>query len=683
MRKFYDVVKEVSDKFLEEARQSPQLIADMAKMEYYMAESYSGRLFIELLQNADDAKSTRIISFYNNNNLYFANNGKPFDENDLIAISRSGASEKKRGTTIGYRGIGFKSASAISNDIIIYSANTYFTFSKEKCSNILKMKLDEVPTIRIPILMENVDESVQDDIQLLKDNGYSTIFVFKNVDIALYLDELNEVNEGYFIFLNNICECIFDIEQTSTKYEMTRYNDFGNSYVKISEQDKETEWMLAKNKNATVAFLLDEGVIVPCEEEQAVYHCYLPTLERSIISCKINADFSTDPSRKHITMDDKTKESLSHIGYIFGSVLESAFKDAESGKYKNILNMYMKKTTISKINIYLNDIIDKYMNDKKWIQLGNGEFISPKEYKTFPSSFDIEKPESVRAIPGEISENSLAQTVYENIDNVEAFFEQYSTEKMDLASISKDLSNEEYVEKLNPEIHTQLLTSAIRESKIEQALNPEYQADLKSYIVKTDENKYKSFDDIIDENECLDKTLKQELGERLGTSEINWLQKQVGADSIIKESAQDSISAVEKNFEEDDTDNLTIHIAKWRDAENKCVQIEEYLGNKATDVSIKNYGYDVESTTPEGKKRYIEVKSVKGDFSFSLTNNEYTAAHQYGDEYFICLLLEKDNDLEVRYIQNPLNNAKFEKRIKQWEWLCLECTSTAMTFNLD
>lgn len=33
---------------------------DMAAMEKYMAESYGERIFIELLQNADDANSTKI-----------------------------------------------------------------------------------------------------------------------------------------------------------------------------------------------------------------------------------------------------------------------------------------------------------------------------------------------------------------------------------------------------------------------------------------------------------------------------------------------------------------------------------------------------------------------------------------------------------------------------------------------
>ena len=187
----------------------------------------------------------------------------------------------------------------------------------------------------------------------------------------------------------------------------------------------------------------------------------------------------------------------------------------------------------------------------------------------------------------------------------------------------------------------------------------------------------------MNKQEDLAPTLKRELNERLGGSEISWLQEQVGSTNLIKETIQKVDSISPKSEEGKNNHGLTMHIAKWRDAENKCVLIEESMGNEATDVSLKNYGYDVESVTPDGKKRYIEVKSVKKDFSFSLTNNEYTAAHQYGDEYFICLLLEDDDKLIAKYIQNPLTNAKFEKRIKQWEWLCLECESTTMTFDFE
>ena len=114
-------------------------------------------------------------------------------------------------------------------------------------------------------------------------------------------------------------------------------------------------------------------------------------------------------------------------------------------------------------------------------------------------------------------------------------------------------------------------------------------------------------------------------------------------------------------------------IPKWRSAENACVEIERFLGNEAKDVSTQNLGYDVESTMPDGRKRYIEVKSVsRSDSSFSLTNNEYTAAHQYGDDYYVCLLKHGDEKSKAIYIQNPLEKLKLEKRIRQWEWYCEE-----------
>ncbi|MSS13466.1 DUF3883 domain-containing protein [Porcincola intestinalis] len=684
MRRFKDVVKEVSDKFINEAKQSPQLISDMAKMEYYMAESYCGRLFIELLQNADDAKATRIISFYNNGNLYFGNNGKPFDEEDLVAISRSGASEKQRGKTIGYRGIGFKSASAVSKEIIIHSANTYFSFSKEKCAKLLNMNSEDVPTIRIPIYLENVEQKIQDDVEVLKDSGYSTIFVFTNVDVDIYLEELRDVNDGFFLFLNNVYECVFDICDFKDQYSIGRFSNFGNEHVEIQNALDTTEWMIVKNRDAAVAFLIKDGIIVPCKEEQAVYHCYLPTLEKSIVLCKINADFSTDPSRKHITLDDKTKDSLKRISQIIGLVFEKALNEADTGKYKNIFRLFQQKSTTSKINFYLDGLIETDITSRKWIKLENGEKISPNEYKLLPASFDLDNPSSVRVVNGEISKDSLPKQVYENIDEIEPFMSRYSTKRLSIDVISKDLSDKNYVKQLNLETYTQLLIGTIRESKMETAINAEYSPKLDSFIIKNDRGEYTSIEDLVEKEEEIEPSLRREIKDRLGDSEIKWFQAQVETKNLISETPQDEeVATFNSSRQGKEEGALSPHIAKWRNAESKCVSIEESMGNEAYDVSLKNYGYDVESTTPDGEHRYIEVKSVKKDFGFSLTNNEYAAAYQYGAQYFVCLLLEDDDKLIARYIQDPLKNARFEKRIKQWEWICLDCNSVTLSFDLD
>ena len=55
-----EIILEINSAFIAEAKNSPALLADMAAMEKYMSESYSGRIIVELLQNADDARSSRV-----------------------------------------------------------------------------------------------------------------------------------------------------------------------------------------------------------------------------------------------------------------------------------------------------------------------------------------------------------------------------------------------------------------------------------------------------------------------------------------------------------------------------------------------------------------------------------------------------------------------------------------------
>lgn len=136
-----NLVRKISDSFLNEALASPRMLEDLAAMERYMAESYDGRTLIELLQNADDAGAKRLIVRSVGSSLVVANDGRPFSEQDLISICRSGSSSKRRGQTIGYRGVGFKSATTISSEIIIHSAGMFFTFSKRACAE--KLGVDE------------------------------------------------------------------------------------------------------------------------------------------------------------------------------------------------------------------------------------------------------------------------------------------------------------------------------------------------------------------------------------------------------------------------------------------------------------------------------------------------------------------------------------------------------------
>jgi hypothetical protein len=125
--------KQIQKLFIDEASSAPTLFSDLAKVELYIAESYRTRAFTELLQNADDAKSTKFVVRFYDDKLIVANDGLEFTPEDLMSLCRSGSSNKKRGSgTIGYRGIGFKSLAGISSEITVISGSISFRFSKNK-----------------------------------------------------------------------------------------------------------------------------------------------------------------------------------------------------------------------------------------------------------------------------------------------------------------------------------------------------------------------------------------------------------------------------------------------------------------------------------------------------------------------------------------------------------------------
>ena len=102
------IILEIQASFVREAVSSPLLLSDLASMEKYISESYQGRSLIELLQNADDALSSKFSIVRVNKTTYIiANNGRDFNDDDVISICRSGASTKQRkSSSIGFRGIG-------------------------------------------------------------------------------------------------------------------------------------------------------------------------------------------------------------------------------------------------------------------------------------------------------------------------------------------------------------------------------------------------------------------------------------------------------------------------------------------------------------------------------------------------------------------------------------------------
>lgn len=106
-------------------------ILDEIGADFYM---HRGRMFYELLQNADDSAALlgvkiRIQVF--NNFLIIAYDGKSFDIKDFDAITSMANSRKSSDKSkTGYKGIGFKSVFTDTNIVYIKSGGFFFAFDK-------------------------------------------------------------------------------------------------------------------------------------------------------------------------------------------------------------------------------------------------------------------------------------------------------------------------------------------------------------------------------------------------------------------------------------------------------------------------------------------------------------------------------------------------------------------------
>lgn len=666
-----EIIKQISNLFLAEAKSSPQLLADMAAMEKYMAESYGERIFIELLQNADDAKSKRITLYCKNGHVFVANDGKSFNEEDIESISRSGASSKKRGESIGYRGVGFKSTSYLTNEILIHSNNVGFTFSKKLCAELLMISdIDKVPTVRIPLLIEDLDDSIHHEVQKLYQNGYQTIFVFKNAKLDLLEDELAAVNDGYFLFLNNIQEIELNVPSIQRKFRINRISQ----QVHIQETGKEKKaWFIVDcktNQSIQLAFKMNnDGQIIPCDQNEAVFHCYLPTLEPTGYGFKINCDFSTDPSRKHLSWDTKTEEGLQNSANLLFETMAEIVK-ANNPDLLAVFSLIDKRKSFSKFANYLTEAFTTFVKKEKWIPLYNGDFITATQYQRKPRFLDNAEFKWIR------QHSSLKQVTpivsLQQGNDLDNFIEPFAKESIEIDKWIDILSEERFVKQTDPSLIGKLYGQLLKSLRSKMLINNETHS-LSHCFIKTEDQQLLYWGSNKEIN--YPKGFLSEFLNQLTANEITWIDDNYKTNfketkgSSIQILAKSNSSVINSQMSSLFSQKKKIH--KWRAAEQQCIEFEHMQGNKAKDVSKQNLGYDVQSQGKDGTMRYIEVKSISNrNAEISLTNNEYTAAHQHGDDYYLCIIYQQEDKLILEYIQNPLEQLQLEKRVRQWEWIC-------------
>jgi len=507
------IIDKIQNSFIEEAKNSPILLSDLANMEFYIAESYQNRSFIELLQNADDASSKRVYLKSMENILVFANDGDYFTDTDVESICRSGASGKKRGNnTIGYRGIGFKSVVNICEKVHIFSNDIKMTFCKELTKKLLEKDL-KVPLIRIPHhFSNNLNNEVNEVINNLINNGYKSIFIFENAKRNNVNFELENFDTSSLLFLRNINELKID---TNVIQNILIKRNLSECYAIVSIESKNNceNWLVVKPNNSNVesiAFLMNENKeIVHLHRDRAVAHSFLPTQEYTGFPFKLNGDFSTDPSRTKVTLDEFTEKSINMCVEILIDFIKFVItNDVNIFKVRSLLKTITKNekdiTTFIKTNTFKSLFYKKFkeeLNRKKW--LPNEKMISSslKELHIKPNW--LNKDDFIESAKT-LSLNYINPSIEDNLPEINEFCIAFGAKQLAIKDVLKACCKKEPSTQGGLEILSETIKKyryTLETADKDLIKNAKILKFDRGYLSLNESNK----NDVIDENEVIPK----------------------------------------------------------------------------------------------------------------------------------------------------------------------------------
>jgi hypothetical protein len=301
---------------LAEALSSPKLLADLAGLEQYIAEGYSSRSFIELLQNADDARASRFVIQRYGSWILVANDGRSFARTDLESLCRSAASTKSRGSTIGYRGIGFKSVVSFAGEIYLFSGDLEAAFSRDLTAKDVP-DAPRVPLVRIPHSVPAELRSLLGPIiKELQGDGYNTIFAFGDLTAHAIEAEFEALDPSSLLFLRHVRHMNLRLQQDAFVSAKRLEAGLVGQIVRISSIDGIQDWTLVEKDDVAIAIVHDDTGPIRLAPNQATVHAFLSTGEASGLGAKVNGDISTDPSRTRVVLDERTLDRIQRLAQL-------------------------------------------------------------------------------------------------------------------------------------------------------------------------------------------------------------------------------------------------------------------------------------------------------------------------------------------------------------------------------
>ena len=675
----------VREELLGEALRSPGLLADLANLERYIAETYSARSFIELLQNADDAGASRFMVTRHGEWLICANDGRAFSRQDFYSLCRSASSAKQRGQTIGYRGIGFKSVVGLATSVHLLSGELRASFSRDLTQGCLGQH-SPAPLVRIPHpLTLKTDDSVFQTIQSMEQSGFSSIFILGGLDAERVQDEFDLFDADYLLFLRHIKEATLAGNQARSYRCVRQVINTTTHEISISGLDRHSAWHIQHVGECDLAFSLIDGMPTALNAAAAIVHAFLPTLETTGFGIRINADFSTDPSRTRIIFDDSTISCIDNVAQAIADKISMEITSPEDDfSLLACLTPTIDLATLSlQRRSFRTELIGRVKNRLEYLK--NKVVLAPNWLNTSDANKtadSLKDPVLVFAAKGDRQANFMRYLGVKNL-STELVVSVAKSEPLSpkgcaevIAHCVKNVGNgvtlRQLIEKpvwhgtglKAPTILSKLTSEkAALDRKIVESINTAgvSSAEL-ARMLKTE--------GLRDDSIC---TLLP--GVAL-TSPTNFLPSEPAPVVNISPSEPEHFDPLRPGFLGGTASPATQIITSrslpaWRSAEQYALSALSEHGYQVEDRSRQNLGYDLYAEN-NGRKYYIEVKLV--DYAgqpFVITTNEESVARECGDSYAIALVLRSSGEsAHVRFFLDPVHSLKFVRQCRQWVWEC-------------
>jgi hypothetical protein len=654
------IVDDVHGSLLAEGHASPRLLADVARLETYVSETYSARSFVELLQNADDAGASRFRAVLVGNNLLCANDGRPFTPQDLLSLCRSGASNKTRGIAIGYRGIGFKSVVSLASEVHVISGPIRCSFARALSAAALGVPEADVPLVRIPHpIVLGPGAAAWPAVEALLSEGLSTVFVLGGIDIRRMAADADGLTPDCLMFLRNITSVRLDLGGQAAEYTCERGPPNRSRRLRLVWAGQSQDWeVISHSDGVDFAFALHDGRRVPTRADAGLVFAYLPSFETTGLGVRINADFSTDPSRTRIVLDEATLGQIEVAAKLTIGMMDEVLAAGSAG-------------------------VDTLACLAVTFDLATIEFQRP--------CFRTELAKALRrAAEGRLGLLAL-RPAWLNPDDYKTIIETTGHRGVALSEAGQDegqvTTTLRYLGARTASDET--LAAGARKS----SLSGQGRAELVAYTIRSADaglptvrpllavpDLWEAHNGTTTIGDALSRRLApaaafedrlQTAGvspERLKLLSVGKPSEAPGGQPLTGSEARLPTDPFGQYSSEGRTEMPGIPV--WRNGETTVADVLRLHGYEVEDCSRQNIGYDLRARK-DGQEKLVEVKLITrpGD-PFTLTSNEEAVARKFAEAYYVALIRNLGHAVEIAMIADPANQLPLERQCRQWVWEC-------------